>query len=1174
MKRCVLTAVVALAVAPAVFSQEFRGALSGAVTDATGALIAGAKITITETNTSTKAETVSDTTGHYAIPFLLPGDYDITVRMEGFKESVRRGIHLGSGEKPVIDVRLEVGDVTASVVVTADVPLLNSENASLGQTITTKDVEDLPSNGGTPMMLVSLAMGVLATGQPSTVLPFASGGAAGWSISGSPSQTNELLVDGSPNATWDGRLAYSTPQDAVQEVRVKAFDTDAAYGHTGAGTANQVLKSGTNSLHGSLYEKNQPSNLVANNFFNNKTALPTQITHFNQYGLTAGGPVFAPRLFDGRNKLFWFFAFEGVQSSSPNTTFVTVPTDAERQGDFSKLLTLSSPTVIYDPSSAVQSGSVITRTAFPNNKIPANRLNPISLNYLKFYPAPNVSGARPDGYQNFGNNNTTRDGYTNELGRLDINLSARSRTYLNVRHTDYFQSKNDYFSNLATGSYLSRSNWGLSLDEVLTVNAANVINLRANFTRMFEDHAAPSAGFNPADLGFPAYLAGNSQYLQLPYITFSSNSGFQALGMNGANTLPSQSLQLFGNWVRLQGNHTLKFGGDIRQYRLNYKSYGNATGAFAFSANSWTRAASNASSSVALGQDFAAFLLGLPNSGSFDLNTSAMFYAYYAAGFAQDDWRIRRNLTLNLGLRFDRDFPYHEKWGRTVNGFAFDTPSPLAAAAMAAYARAPVAQLPASAFNVLGGLTFASPDHSAIYENTSHLLSPRFGFAWMPERLHRKTVVRGGFGMFVGPITIATLQISGAYSTNPILTQAGFSQSTSYTATNDNYLTPATTLSNPFPNGILEPAGSTNGLLTFAGQTVQFLNPKMKSPYSLRWNLGLQRAVTPNLMLEVAYIGNHAVHLPVTYTQLNGIPRQYLSAMGTRDQTLISGLTATAPNPFRGLQTAAGTSTTVSTAQILAQYPQFPVGSGSGSSGVIEQDLSVGSSYYHSLNVRLQKRISRGLSVTFNFMQSKMIDQTTWLNDTDPRPEHRISPFFRPTRVATAVTYQLPIGRGRLIHLESRWANRLWAGWKLATTYTYQVGAPLTWVNGSTTTPGDYVYYGGALNLRNRNSDSAAFDTSAFNARSADQFQYHIRTFSTTFPDLRQDGINDWNASLLKEFNFGEGKYLQLRCEAFNAINRAKFGAPNTTATNSAFGLITAQANRPRMLQLVGRIVF
>jgi hypothetical protein len=1162
-------------------AQEFRGSISGAVTDATGAAIAGAKITATEINTGTRAETATDGAGHYNVPFLLPGDYQISGRMEGFKEYIRKGVHLGAGESPILDIRLEVGATQTSVEVVETVPLINSENASIGSAITSKEIEDLPSNGGTPMMVAQFAMGVTPMSQPSQVLPFASGGAASWSIAGSANQTNELLVDGVPNGTWDGRQAYSPPQDAVQEVRVKAFDSDASYGHTGGGTANQVLKSGTNDVKGAAMWKNQPSNLVANDFFRNRTGLPVQVTHFNQYSIVAGGPVFIPKVINGKNKLFWFFAFEGVKDSQPATTFMTVPTDAERTGDFSALLSVvkPGPTVLYDPSTATLSGTTINRTAYPGNKIPASQISSIAKNYLSLFPEPNVTaGVGPDGNNNFGSNAPSADGYTNELGRIDYNWAENQRTYFNVRHTDYYQTKNNYFNNLATGSNLSRSNWGGTLDHVWVVSPSNVLNMRLNFTRMYEDHSSPSAGFDPTTYGFPSYLGGSSELPQLPTLTFATTqTNIQTVGFgSNANLLPSQSLQLYGSMVMVRGQHNFKVGGDVRQYHLNYRAFGNSAGNFSFNGNQWVRQSSGSSATVAMGQDMAQFLLGLPVSGTYDLNASAMYYAYYGAAFIHDDYRVSRNLTVNLGLRFDHDFPYHEKWGRTDNGFAFTTPSPLAAAAQAAYAKSPSALLPASQFNVPGGLTFATPQNTAIFQNTSHLLSPRVGLAWTPDRFHNKLAIRTGFAMFVQPIAISTLQVSGAYSTNPLSLQPGFSQTTQMVATNNNYLSPANTLANPFPGGAFtQPAGSSAGLLTNAGQAVNFMNPNMKSPYSMRWNLSLQYQLTPSLMMEVAYIGNHSVHLPVTYTQFNGIPAPYLSTALVRDQNVINALSATIANPFFGLQSSTGTATSTTVAQLLAPYPEFPQGQASpGSSGVVMNDNSVGSSYYHSLNVLAQRRFSHGVSLIGTFMWSKMIDATNWLNASDLSPEHRISPFYRPMRFSIASTYDVPVGRGKLVNVQNRLLNNIFGGWLVAGAYMFQVGGPLTWLNGSTNNPGDYVYFGGNLNSQPRNVDGYAFDITPFDNKSADQFQYHIRTFASTFGNVRSDGINDLSGSFQKRFYFAEKRMLQIRFEGFNLMNHPVFAAANTTVSSSAFGTITSQANRPRLLQVVVRLVF
>ncbi len=1160
---------------PIVTAQEYRGTISGAVTDATKSPVPGAKVTVTETHTNSRVQLVTNDSGAYTATALLPGDYDINVSKTGFKDYTRRGIHLGAGERPVIDLTLEVGDTTQTVDVTADTPLLISENASVGEAITTKEVEDLPLNGGTPITLSALSIGVIATGQPGLIHPFDSGGAVGFTVGGSAAQTNEVLINGSPDATWDGRLAYSPPRDAVLEVRAKAFDTDAGFGHTGGGTLNQIMKSGTNQVHGTLQELNQPNTLTANNFFNNKNGLANPVTHFNQYGATIGGPVILPKIYNGKDKLFFFFAWESLKDSQPNTTFLTVPTAAERQGDFSALLALGSNYQLYDPYTAVQNGSVIMRSPYPNNIIPKSELNPVSQALLNYFPLPNIPAQRADGFDNYGSTTPTTDNFNNYMGRLDYNMSDRNKLFFDVRRTDYVQVKNNYFLNNSTSSLLTRDNWGSMLDDVVTLNATNILDLHLNFTRMDERHPSPTAGFDPSTLGLPSYIAANSIYPQLPYITFSSNSGFQTLGQNSASLLPSQSLQFYGTWSTVRGNHTLRSGVDVRQYRLNATNYGNSAGNFAFSANTFVRQASNSSSTVVTGQDLATFLLGLPTSGGFDINAAGSYYQYYAAGFVQDDWRARPNLTINLGLRFDHDTPYHEKYGRTLNGFDTTGQNPLAAAAIANYNQHPIPQIPVGSFNVIGGPTFASPGNNAIYNTTSHLFSPRVGIAWTPGKLNGKTVVRGGFGIFVSPVTIASLAINGAYSTNPILTQEGFSQTTAYNPTNNNYLTPATTLSNPFPNGILHPVGSALGLATFAGQTLTVLDPNISNPYSMRWNIGVQHQLGASTVLEVVYLGNHSVHLPIYAVQLNSIPRQYLSTSPVRDQTTINALTASVPNPFFGIITSGSlSSSTTSVAQLLSRYPQYPTGTGSESSGVLLDNDSIGSSYFESLNVHITKRFGRGLSLIGNYIYSKLIERDSFLNDTDPAPEKRVSSYDHPHRFVAAFTYELPLGHGKRLDLGSNWANAIAGGWMFNGVYTFQTGQPLVFANGSTTTPGDYIYYGGPLHLNNRDTNTVAFDTTRFNTVAAQQLQYHIRTFDTTFGNLRQDGINQFDPSLIKNFSPTERITAQIRFEVFNALNHPTFGPPNTTATNSAFGTITTQSNRPRTIQLGARVTF
>jgi len=1207
---------------PALLSaQEFRGTISGVVTDPAGAGVADAHITATENRTGTKIQSQTNSDGQYTLPFLLPGDYTITVEMTGFKTFVRQGVHLDSGGHPVVDMQLVMGAVTESVKVTEAIPLVNTENASTGQIITTKQVEDLPLDGRTPMMLAQLAIGVLDTANPSLVHPFDNNGAASWSIGGTPSQTSELLLDGSPDELWSGSLAYSPPQDAVQEVKVDTFNTDAAYGHTFGGVANQILKSGTNGFHGSMYEFSQASALDANNFFNDRAGLAKQVTHFNQYGLTAGGPVVVPKLFNGRDKLFWFFAWENLDDAQPTTDFSTVPTDAERNGDFSALLALGPQYQIYNPYSGVLNGKTITRQPFlcdpsgqalptnPNgtqtataasvacNVIPSALLNPVSQAYLKFFPEPNIPG-NTDGFQNYGNANTSADTFDNEIGRLDYNMSQRSHLFFDFRHNNRLQAKNDYFNNLSTGTTLLRENWGGTVDEVYTFSPSLVADVRFNATYMREIHGDPSEGFNPTSLGFPSSIANSAQLLMLPSILFSGSCGsqtsYQCLGNTGDSRDPSSSYQIFGDVVKTLGNHTLKFGVDARLYRLDVITYGSPSGSYTFG-SSWDNGPTTAAAAAPFGQDFAAFLMGLPNSGSYSINSFGTFKSYYYAFFVQDDWRLKRNFTLNLGIRYDHDTPYGESSARTVNGFDTTAANPVQAAAQAAFATDFPTGLTTSngqpaltQLNVPGGLTFATPSNTNAYQqDTDRMLSPRIGFAWSPDRLlHGSTTIRGGFGMFVSPITLTTLGPDGNYSSNPIVDQEGFSSTTQFVATTNNFLTPnGVTLSNPFPSGVLEPVGAAAGLGTFIGQSVSFLNPHMQDPYSIRWNLGVQRAITPNLLFEVDYVGNHGVHLPVQIVQLNGVPAQYQSTLTTRDQTVINALTATVNNPFKGL--LPGTSmngSTISVAQLLAPFPQFPQGTGSTSTGVIEQNLTQGTSSFNSLDARVEKRFSHGVSVIGNYIYSKLIEADTYLNATDTQREVRVSPFDHTHHFVAAFGYDLPIGKGRALNLQSRWANMLFGGWTVNGIYTYQTGAPVDWSNS------DYVYLGGPFNfdpnqtgetlVNGKLVPTPAFNTAAFDTKSADQFQFHIRTFPTTFSSVRFESINNLDSSILKNVPmWRENVYLQLRLEAFNALNRPEFGdihgtGPNVTPTSSSFGVLTGQANLPRQIQLGARLVW
>ncbi len=1192
--------IVALILAPSsTYAQEFRATVSGTVSDSTGAVVPNTAVTVTELNTGSVSKTTSDNAGQYVVPFLAPGTYRIEAQAEGFQKVLRNRITLTAGDHPIVNLTLALGNTSQTVTVTSDAPLIDQSNASVGQIITTKQIEDLPLNGRTPMMLTELSIGVIATGQPSQVHPFDNNAANAWSIGGTPSQTSEILLDGNPDTTWSGALAYSPTQDAVQEVSVSVFNTDASFGHTIGGVMNQITKSGTNRLHGSVYEFGQVSALDANNTFNDAKGIRNPVTHYNQYGLSVGGPVFIPKVFDGRDKVFFFFAWEGLKDSQPATVFNTVPTTAERAGDFSALLPLGCPSgykggnsavcangsanpyQLYNPfTAAAGAKGVIARTPIPNNVITSvSALNPVALSYLQFYPQSNTAG-QADGFQNYVSNAPSIDNYDNEFGRIDWNASARNHIFGDFRHNNRIQTKGVYFPNSATGTTLLRENFGATIDEVFTLNPTTVIDVRPGWTYFDEVHGTPAQAYSPATVGLPSNISSNSIYSQLPFIGFSGSCGsqgsFQCLGDTGSSKDPSTEYQLFADVVKVLGRHTLKVGTDLRQYRLDVVNYGDSSGSFTFGSTFVQQ--NSTGSAPTFGGDFASFLLGLPSSGQFDQMARASYHTWYTAGFVQDDWRVSNQLTLNLGIRFDHDTPYEEKLGRTVSGFNPTAVLPITGAAQTAYAAHPVAGQPASSFSPVGGLTYPGTSNGSPYQTASHLFSPRFGFSYSPASLPN-TVIRGGFGMFVTPDTVANLASTGTYSSNAITNQQGFSSTTSYIASTNGNLTPANTLSNPFPTGFVAPSGSSLGASTNLGQTISFLAPVEKDPYSLRWNLGIQHSFGSKLLAEVAYIANHAVNLPVATTQLNPVPAQFLSTSPGRDQTLISALSANTTNPFLNLipGTSLGTSSTTSVAQLLSAHPQFPTSSQGFSSGVIEQNNTIGHSYFESFDARIEKRLDHGLSIIANYGFSKLIEADTYLNDTDIYLNRRISPFDHTHHFVVASTYDLPFGKGRTFNTNSRLLDLVLGGFRVNGIYTYQTGAPIFFSADIPLLPGNST---SNISINNRKTVGPALNTSVFQTANAStngggQFQYHIRTLPQTFASVRQDGINNLDASILKDFHFTESTFFQLRFETFNTVNHPTYAAPAvSSATSSSFGVITAQGNTPRQVQIGGRLVF
>ena len=1228
-------------------AQEFRGTLSGRVTDPSGAVIPKANVTVTEVNTGTVSRTVSDADGQWVIPFLQPGTYNVQAQATGFESVVRNAITLQAQEHPIIDLAMPIGQTSETITVSSAAPLIDQANASVGQVISTESVADLPLNGRTPTTLTELSEGVITTAAPQIVHPFDNNAGNSWSIGGTPNQVSEVLLDGSPDLTLLGALAYAPTEDTVQEISVRPFDTDASFGHTIGGVINQITKSGTNSFHGTAYEFYQTAGLDANLYFNKRTDQVRPNAHYQQYGGTFGGPVSIPRLYSGHDKLFFFVAYEGLQDSTPATNTLTVPTAAERAGDFSQTLNAgcpggfannpmtaaaiclpfgsnktnyADPNQLYNPySGTLNSSKKVVRSPILNNQVSSiQAANPVAAAYFKLIPLPNTTvGVAADGLGNYISPAPSVDRYSNEFGRLDYNLGTRDHLFLDARHNVRSQVKNDYFGNGITGTTLQRENFGTTVDNVLTINSSTILDTRLNWTFFNETHGTPAQRYSPATVGLPDYLSANSAEVQLPCINFTTSTTvgtcsagtttYATIGDNTSSFDPTTSYQVFTDVVKIFGKHTMKVGFDGRQYRISIENFANSSGSFGFGGNQFVNAGSgnssntpSPSSSVTFGGDLANLYLGLPTAGQYDIPARADYHQYYVGSFVQDDWRVNDHLTLNFGLRFDIDTPFGEKFGRTVNGF--DPTASNSASASAAAAFKPVTSTndgvtaSVTSINTLGGLTFPNKPNGAPYNTNSGFLSPRFGFSYS---LNSKTVIRGGFGIFVQPETLASLAATGTYSSNAIDNQEGFSASTTYTPTTNNYLTPATTLSDPFPGGTFsQPAGSSLGASTFLGQSISFLAPNQHDPYAERFNLGVQQAVARNTLVEFLYFGNHSLHLPVATQNLNAVEKQYLSTTPYRDQALSLDYSTTVSNPFAGKLPNGGTanSATVPFSNLVYPYPQF------GTSAVNIQNQTIGQSYFNSAIVHVEQRASHGLTLTANFSFSKLIEADTFLNDEDSVPTRRISPFDHTYHFTTGATYELPFGKGKIFSFGgNRILDEALGGFVINGIYQFQSGPPVEFSSDIPLQPGV-----GIRNITNKTRDTspvpattgatgnpalnvADFVTGTSTACPAapapcdgssfinGQYTFHYRTLPQTISTVRGDGFNNLDASLLKDFHFTEKAFLQLRFETFNTLNHAVFATPNvSSATASNFGYITAVAanSQPRQIQLGGRIVF
>ncbi len=1201
-------------------AQEFRATLTGRVLDQNKAAVPNAVVTVRNLSTNESAVATSNSEGNYTVPFLKPGRYNITVEASGFKKYVRDNQELQVGQTATIDVTLEVGATSETVTITADAPLLEETKADRGNVIENKRIVELPLNARNPFMLSTLTPGITYNGPAIYQRPFDNGAIADWSINGGLNRSNEFLLDGAPNNSIQGgnNIAYVPPVDAVGEFKIITNSYDAQYGRTAGGVVNVQIKSGGNQYHGSIYEFYRRNWLDSNYLFSNARGIPAgrfrtaagelvKAEHFlDQYGGVIEGPVRLPKKifgplggYDGRDKTFFLFNYEGYREGTPNPQVITVPTAAFRNGDFSQYKNSAGQLItIYDPATGRNVNGAWVRDPFPNNIIPTNRISPIAQKLLSFYPNPNTVTPGGDPWRNNYADipNIANDKFKNWIFKIDQNIGEKDKVFFRYGYNNRAEIRwtNGITSGPAQDGQLplNRINYTGVADWVHTFSGATILNLRVSSNRYIEEaRFQEGLGYDISQLGFPGSLASQLPFPMFPRFELTDNI---QLGRGTNNREPTNVYSIQPNISLIRGQHSMRFGLDWRYTQYARLVAGNGGMRLTFG-RTFTQKDFNRADPLS-GSAIADLLLGAPNGGNIDNNVFPIYMFKYYSPWFQDDWKITRKLTINLGLRYDLNAPGVERYARINRGFDATTVNP-------ANSRIDRTKL-INGSQITGGLLFAQEGQAAVGTDKNNW-QPRIGFAYS---LTDKTVVRGGYGRYyVNPVG------GPGYPNN------GFSIQTPFVASADSNRTPiANSLANPFPNGVLRPAGSALGLETFLGLGFSYSNPDFIVPKVDNFSLGIQRQLPGNIAAEVSYVGSRTYD---AQSQFNGINEPSLAFRDKCDVTK-GGNRAFCdellPNPFRGVAGFSGArfnNATLSRFELSRPFPQF--------GGISELERNEGKVWYNSVQVLVNKRLSRGLSVSGTYTFSKTIeeaiqqpgqqDSTSSYIDDVARIKNRSLAFSdRPHRFTISGVLELPFGKGRrFLGNANKLTDLLLGGWEAAGLYIFNSGRPwqlpgnvdivdpnygdverkrfvngVEWIQGVKPCVAQYQRNADGTYVRNAQGQLVPQLLSYSAAAGCTAPSFIIREpFTTRTTAIRSDRVRrpsyeQLDINFSKRFRITEKVAFQFRAEAYNLLNTPQYDerAFNTDPNNAEFGSInknnTRQSNFPRFWQLGFKFLF
>jgi hypothetical protein len=1155
-------------VAPLSPAQSTFGSVVGNVSDPSGAPMSSTEVTLTNLGTNEKRKETTNADGLYQFVNVVPGQYSIEVEKTGFKRSRRSPVSVETQSTSKIDVALEVGELTQTVEVTAQTPLLQPESSSLGQVVDQRKTTELPLNGRNPLNLVALAPSVVPQGgsmsNPNGQNPFAWGN---YQIGGGMANQSMVWLDGAPvNGSYINITALIPTQDSLQEFKVATNNLSPEYGRFAGGVVNFTSKSGSNQLHGTAYEFLRNADLDANTFLNNSNGTSRGAFTQNQFGFNLGGPVYIPKVYDGRNKTFFFVNYEGFRLRQGQSSSQTVPTAQQRTGDLSALAA-SQKVNIYDPlttcgtnpaTPCTGGAAVGSRQPFAGNVIPMSRLNPTSLLLMNLYPQPNAAGDSK-GANNWIGNASVGGNQNETVVHIDQNVSDKQ--HITARYT-YWGNLNLPIDPLKDGVCQDRCTETFNtnnfvLGDTYSFSPTTIMEVRVSYQRFDYNRIPETLGYNLTQLGWPASLNTQATFLALPVPIINGFDTAGTFGSGGAGSViidRNDNYRVAGTVTKISGKHTMKFGGEFMRMTHNYGQTNDPTGSFNFNPD---LTAANANNTAGSGLGLATFLLGYPSTGGASSPALVAGQQLYPALFVNDDWHATSKLTINVGIRWEHSGPWTERFNRLTYFNPTQNNSVLGAAGI----------------NVPGNINLV--DTSA-YGGRSNIrpdwkqFAPRVGMAY---QITQKTVLRGGYGVFWLPNDVAW-----DYSPNndPVN-----SYTTNYLATVFTGV-PAGSISNPFPQGILPPPGRSASyaqtLLGTGPNVSQLANPY---GYAQQWNFDVQHQFGEGFLLDVAYGGAKGTHLPIDSPQLDQLPDQYL-ALGNQ-------LTQSVPNPFYPVITAAGSplaQPTVTRGQLLRPYPQY--------NGLSFAGEGIGNSTYESLQVSATKRFSGGNSISVAYTHAKLISNTDtitgWLENggtggvqdwNNLKAEKSLASFDTPDRLVVSYVTDIPVGKGRKFLANSNaFVNAAIGGWGVLGVTTIQSGFPLhftTNTNNSNSNGGgqrpnvvpgcDSSISGSATSRLHEWFNTACFTQPA---------PFTFGDESRVDPHLRSAGIANWDFSAFKNFAISreDRLKLQFRAEFFNIFNRVQFNTPGQSFGSSTFGVVSGQQNNPRLVQFALRLNF